>query len=464
MDLLPKLITFSEKNNLITQNDSILVALSGGADSVALLHLLSRLRSKMNVSIAAVYLNHQLRKKAAKKEEIFCQNLCDSLNIELHLTLADIAALVKKNKKGIEETARDYRYELFETLANEYNYTKVALGHHLNDQVETILFRIFRGTGKTGLKGIPPKRDIFIRPLLEIQKDEILLYLKLRKLKFCKDKSNDKSLYKRNYIRNKLIPLLKTNLNQSVEKAILNLSETISEEELFLDSIVQKKIKKILSVSVGNKILLTKDKFLQCDQWVQRRILRQCIVMLSQNNTFPNKETVDMLINTILLNKKALSIPQKLEMHIVDNQVILFSRKRIVFKQKFSIVDSCYLKKLNYIVECRVRTKIAGSLKNNNNGMIGRFDLAKIKEPLYIRSIEDGDRFRPYGMQGTKKIGNYLTDKKIHRLFRDEIPILTDNNNKVLWVIGHQIDERVKVDKNTVEVLEIECKQRKSPF
>lgn len=460
MDLLPKFIKFSEKNFLIIQNDSILVALSGGADSVVLLHLLSRLRKKMNLSVSAVYLNHQLRENEAKKEETFCQKLCGSLDIELHLASVDIAALAKKNKKGIEETARDYRYQLFETLANEYAYTKVALGHHQNDQVETILFRIFRGTGKTGLKGIPSKRGIFIRPLLEISKDEILSYIDFQKLKYCEDKSNDESVYKRNYIRNRLIPLLKANLNQSVERAILNLSETISEEELFLDSIVQKKIKKIVSVSVGYKILLKKNLFLQCNQWVQRRILRQCIAALSQNNVFPNKATVDRLINAVHVHKKALSIPQKLEMHIFDELVILSPRKRLTFKQKLSLSDSCYLKKLDYIIESRVRTKIAVSLRNNKNGMIGRFDLAKINKPLYIRSIEDGDRFRPFGMQGTKKIGNYLTDKKIQCLFRDEVPVLVDKN-RVLWVIGHQIDDRVKVDKNTVEVLEIECKQRK---
>ncbi len=171
MDLLPKLIRFSEEHNLIAPHDSILVALSGGADSVTLLHLLARLRKKQNLTLAAVYVNHQLRKKAAKAEELFCQQLCDSLDIELHLVSADIKALAEKNKKGIEETARDYRYQLFETLALEYNYTKVALGHHQNDQVETILFRILRGTGLTGLKGIPPMRGFIIRPLLDMSKD-----------------------------------------------------------------------------------------------------------------------------------------------------------------------------------------------------------------------------------------------------------------------------------------------------
>lgn len=460
MDLLPKLISFSEENNLIEQNDSILVALSGGADSVALLHLLARLRKKQKLSLTAVYVNHQLRKKEAKKEEIFCQNLCDSLDIELHLASVDITALAQKNKKGIEETAREYRYELFETLANQHKYTKVALGHHQNDNVETILFRVFRGTGKSGLKGIPPKREIFIRPLLSIPKEEILSYIDTQNLEFCEDASNYESVFKRNYIRNKLIPLLKTNLNQSVEKAILNLSETISDEEDFLESLVEKKLKKILSVSVGNKIILQRDLLIKCDLWIRRRILRNCLVKLSENNLFPDKETVDRLDNAITSGKKTLSIPQKLEMNIVEEKVVLFLRTKLKFKQRLDLTDCCNLKKLNYIVESRLKKRTTQSLKLNKNGMIGRFDLKKLKEPLHIRSIEDGDRFCPLGMKGSKKIGNYLTDKKIHRLFRDEIPVLTDKNS-VFWIVGHQIDERVKIDNNTTEVLEIEFKHKR---
>ncbi len=460
MDLLQKVTSFSNKKNLIQKKDSILVALSGGADSVVLLHLLTRLSLKWNLTISAVYLNHQLRKKASKQEEAFCQTLCDSLGVELHLASVDIKALAQKNKTGIEETARNQRYELFETLANEYGYDKVALGHHQNDQVETILFRIIRGTGKTGLKGIPALREMYIRPMLNISKDEILAYVSSKKLSYCEDKTNNQSHYKRNYIRNKLIPLLKTNLNQSVEKAILNLSETVSEEEIFLDSIVAKNIKKIVTSTVGHKFIIEKTQFLKCDRWVKRRILRDLLSKLSSTKTFPTKETIDRIDNAIASSDKALSLPHKTEMVIVGEQIVLFSRKSLRFKQKFNFTETNYLKALDYVVTSKLKKNSSQSLKNNKNNMIGRFDLSKICEPIYIRSVEDGDRFCPLGMHGTKKIGDYLIDKKIARVFRDEIVVMADKNG-VFWIIGHQIDERVKIDYNTTRVLEIETKRKK---
>ena len=163
--------------DLVKTGDRILVALSGGPDSVALLHMLCRLRPAMNLSLVALYINHQIRPREARKEEAFCRRLCEQLRVELQIVTARIPDIAKKEKKGIEEASRDFRYRTFESMAVKESFNKIALGHHTDDQVETILFRILRGTGKPGLVGIPVSRGRIIRPLYEVTRREILSYL-----------------------------------------------------------------------------------------------------------------------------------------------------------------------------------------------------------------------------------------------------------------------------------------------
>ena len=460
MGLLKKIKTTSDEFNLITKSDSILVALSGGPDSVALLHLLTKLQKEYQLSLSAIYINHQIRKTAAKKEEKFCQNLCDNLGIELFIVSEDIPLLAKKTKKGIEETARDYRYGIFEMLAKEHAFSKVALGHHLNDRVETILFRIFRGTGRSGLKGIPPKRDIYIRPLYDITKPEILKYLSSHALTYCNDLSNLKSDFKRNYIRNKLLPSIEKNLNPAVEKAILTLSETISEEEQFLESLTSKQLKKMLSVTPGQKILLNRDIYAKNDKWLRRRILRYCLTEYSENNLAPDKDVIDRFDNMILNKGKALSLPNRMQARLTGDQIIIYSNKKLSYNQKLNLNDCCCLNKIDYIVICDAKNRADVTVRKEKRALFAQFDLSKLTPPFSIRNIKEGDRFSPLGLKGSKKIGNYLTDSKIDPVFRDEIPVMTDKNG-IFWLVGCEIDNRAKIDRHTKEVIEIEFSRRK---
>ena len=459
MTIKQKVVNTISKHALIEPGDSILVALSAGADSVTLLTLLSDLRSKLKISVAAVYINHQIRKQAAKKEETFCQKLCDRLNIELHLISEDIPALANKNKKGIEETARDFRYGVFEMLSNEFGYSKVALGHHKDDRAETTLFRIIRGTGKSGLVGIKPQRGIYIRPLFDLTKDEILKYTKTAKISFCTDNSNKNTAYSRNYIRNKLLPDIRKNLNPAVDTALLTLSETTAEEDAFLQKIAERELKKVIVTTVGNKIILETEKFKKLALWLRRRILRYCLTTLSRESQSPDKQTVDRLDHMILSGTKAVSMPDKLEAKRIKSQIILFYRQKINFSQKLIPNEGCRLEKLNYIVSTCVKNRDKVTLKKQKRSLKAQFDLDKIVEPLIIRSVRPGDRFNPLGLKGSKKVSDLLTDSKIDTVLKDEVPVLVDKNS-VFWVVGFEIDNRVKIDSNTKKVLEIEFLRR----
>lgn len=455
MGLLKKIREISKQYDLIDKNDSILIALSGGPDSVVLLHLLTKIRNDFDLSLSAVYINHQIRKQDAKKEEQFCQKLCDEHDIELHLVSENIPVLSKKIKKGIEETARDFRYGVFETLSKENGYNKVALGHHLNDRVETVLFRIFRGTGISGLKGIPPKRDIYIRPLFDISKQEIIDYLNSHSLSFCQDVSNFSTDYKRNYIRNTIIPELQKNLNPAVEKAILTLTDTVMEEDEHLSTLAAKKLAVLKELTPGGKIILDRKKLDQCDKWLRRRIIRACLTELSDDKTAPDKETVDRVDKFIQQNEKAVSLPGKIQARRVRDNVILHLRKKLTFKQKLPIGEEIELSQIDLLIKMTIKKRSNTQILKKKKTFKGQFDSSKLTPPFVIRSIREGDRFQPLGLTGTKKIGDYLTDRKVNPVLRDEIPVVTDKKG-IIWLVGYEIDNRAKIDHKTNEVLEIE--------
>ncbi|MCH9024288.1 MAG: tRNA lysidine(34) synthetase TilS [candidate division Zixibacteria bacterium] len=282
MNFYKKVKHLITENSLLSAKDSVLIALSGGPDSVALLHILTRLKKSLSLNLNAIYINHGLRPRAAAKEELFCTALCQKFEVKLRIVAVDIKALSAGSKKGIEEAARDFRYEQFEKLAAELNCQKIALGHHFDDRVETILFRFLRGTGPAGLKGMPMSRGKIIRPLYNLTKQEILDYLKKQNLKYCIDKSNSKTEFRRNYIRNRLLPEIRAKLNPAVDRGIISLSEIISEEELYLEKIADKAYIKCVTRSPAGKLVLASERFAGYDLWVQRRVIRRCIAKVSK--------------------------------------------------------------------------------------------------------------------------------------------------------------------------------------
>lgn len=441
------------KYDLLKNGDSVLIALSGGPDSVALLRVLARFRRKLKLKVSAVYINHRIRPNAAKKEEKFCAELCSKLNVRFVSVSEDIPKLSNKLKKGIEETGRDFRYEKFTEIANELKCNKIALGHHIDDRVETILFRILRGTGSTGLKGIPVKRSKFIRPLYDVTKKEILKFLRSSKYKFCTDRSNATVEYKRNYIRNRLLPLIRKEINSNIDGALLNLSETIAAEDIYLEEIVAKAFDKCVTHTPGGKLIVALTAFNNYDLWVQRRLVRRCLTDVSGSGGFPDKITVERVLEVANGSKKGVSVPPKIECQKIHDSLYIFEKRKLSFLSKLKVpgttsVVSAGLKIVSKIV------KNANVTRNRRSQNV-IVDLNKISGKLLVRNIKTGDRFQPLGMKGSKKVGDYLTDRKVETVLRNEIPVIADGRG-IVWLGGFEIDERVKVNGNTKEALQIE--------
>ncbi len=250
-----EVINFIKRHQLLFGAKKILIGLSGGADSVFALHFFSKYQKKYGIEISAVHINHNLRGAEAERDENFCRNLCSKLHVEFSSVNVDVKIFAKKNKKSIEEAARILRYKKFKEISEQTNSDLIVTAHNNNDNTETVLLNIVNGSGLDGLSGIPVKRDIIIRPFLCVSKSDILSYLKNEKIKFVKDSSNQNIDFDRNYIRKRIIPNLKNNLNPSLDKVVLNSSEVLRNQKKLLDFFISNTFENMVVLSNDDVLL-----------------------------------------------------------------------------------------------------------------------------------------------------------------------------------------------------------------
>ncbi len=467
MTLLRKIRETITEHELLRPGDSVLTAFSGGPDSVALLHLLARLRRSMKINLAAVYIDHRIRVKAVKKEIAFCQRMCDALRVDLTLVTEDIPALAVRRKRGVEETARWFRYQVFEQIARDDGYDRIAVGHHSDDQVETIFFRLIRGTGRQGLLGMPVVRGRIIRPLLYVSRREILDYLREKNLGYCEDHTNRSLKYSRNFIRHKLLPAVRERLNPQVDAALLNLAETLGEEEKYLEAVTRKVARKTVGESPGEKIELDLKSFSTYDMWVRRRLLRYCLGMSCREGLMPDRQVVERLDRLAEVGSGTISLPGKIRAAVIGHKLVFIGSGRGPFSHSLVPGNTLKLPWPRLIIGSRLAARSRTRVVKQPRARKVFLDWDKLAGPLSVRSIRPGDRFRPLGMRGRKKIGDYLTDRKVPREYRDEIPVVCDREG-IVWLMGYELADRVKIDDKTRKVLTIEYSVRQtdgcSPF
>jgi len=447
--------------NLISAGDKVLVALSGGPDSVALLWILFELRNDFNIDLEALHLNHMIRADDSDKDEKFCRDLCEKLNIPLTVISEDIPALAEKEKRGLEETARIIRYQILNDIADQKGFDRIAVGHHADDQVETVLFRIFRGTGRSGLLGIPIKRDRVIRPLLNVTKKDILKFLQDEKVEFCYDFSNEDNNFTRNYIRNSLLKDIRENINSSVDSNLLNLADTILEEDRFLESIVNEKAKESMTISPGGKIELDLELFSGYDIWLRRRLLRYCLSVISDDGMGPDKSVIERLDYACRTYRRGISLPGKIQATCSGKKMIFYHPGDFIKSREFIPGQKLEIPELNIAVTGQELLFKKELLIRKRRSPVVVVDFDKVFPPFRIKGIQKGDRIQPLGMEGTKTVGSYLGDRKTDPLYRNEVPVLVDKRGLV-WLIGYEIADRVKVDSTTRKVLKLECNEQRT--
>lgn len=460
-----------KKYSLISKNDHILVGLSGGPDSVCLLKILNSLKDELDIKISAAYIDHGLRPGEIIYEKKICHDLCKSLNVFYIEKSVDVKTYIKQTGFNKQEAARELRYSAFYDIAFDIKANKIALGHNADDQAETIIMRILRGSGPTGLSGIPPirlyKKNLtdykvhVIRPLIETERTDIEKFLQKENLTFAIDSSNLKDEYLRNKIRHILMPFFKK-VNKDIVRTICKTADILRDEERYFELTVTKSLMKLISRKSNEHIELFLAPLESMDSVLIRRVLRRAIDETIGLKGI-NFNHIEDIINLIKCGKAGdrLYLPHNIRVIKGYSNLVLTSQKpRQLTPSILNIQGESILKESSIVLQSEILD--VDNLKDYGDGKkSASFDFDKLIPPLKIRGRIDGDFFYPFGLGKKKKIQDFFVDEKIPRDERNSIPLLVDSCNNIFWVVGYRIDDRYKVDKNTKRVLKLTIKPLK---
>ena len=462
---------------LLHPGDSVLVACSGGPDSVALLHLLLELSRDIPFSVSVAHFNHQLRPQAAADER-FVQDMVLALDLPFYAGRADVRASARKMGLGIEEAGRRLRYEFLERAAAEAGASKIATGHHRDDQAETVLMRLLRGTGLTGLAGIPAARGgVIIRPLIDLERVEILDYLRDRKLKWRTDDSNKDEKYLRNKIRRKLVPYLEKNFAPAVVRSLARLAILSRDEDEFLEKAARTAARRVLIRKAG-ETFLDAAALKKNPPAMARRLVRNFVLSLKgdlHDLSFDNVEAVRAM-------EDGAELPLSEKLVLERGKGRIGRRKdRLPSPRVFALlwdgrgelpIPAAGLKYAGRFAGASAardflaaiisgKAGLKKSMGDNDAGCI--LDAGKIVFPLLVRNRRPGDRYRPLGAPGGKKLKEILRAKGVPENERGVRPVFV-SGKEIVWVQGLPASEYHKVTARTKKILRISVESSgKSP-
>lgn len=441
--ILKNVLSLVQKFQLLEKGDSVLIALSGGADSVFLTYLLCKLRELFFLNLSICHINHNLRGEESIRDEAFCRELADQLNIPFYLSSVDVHLYSKKNKLSLEEAARELRYEIFTELVKEKGFNKVALAHNLDDLSETLFYRLCKGTGVGGLISIPVRRKLtehteIIRPLLFVKKSEILNFLSENKMKFVFDSSNKDNKFSRNYIRNKISPLFEKKFPLYKEK-IKDLYLILWEEERYWNHLLSNYDNFVLRQD--DKIILDKS-IKEEDIVIQRRMIRKLVSEIDYE-TFLALKTVDKIIGfkgkgtKIVYENKNLKI-----LSIYGN--LCFEKKLNLGLEKIDldIKDKKSIKFLNFLIKFDFEKNIK---YNDFKSSVKRAFFNAESKYLRLRNYEKGDKIKIF-KDKTKKLSDIFVDEKIPKIERKKALVVCNEKNEIVLVLIPEVFLRVSFD------------------
>lgn len=459
--IFEKVLSTINKHELIQKGDKIVVGLSGGPDSVCLLHILSRLKEELDLEIYAAHLNHQIRGIEAQKDAFYISKLCEEMGITFFIKSINVPEYCEKNGVSIEEGARKLRYEMFYEIKNNTRANKIAIGHNLNDQAETILMRMMRGTGLQGLKGIEYIRDgVIIRPILDIERNDIEEYCKQNKLNPRIDKTNLESIYTRNKIRLELIPYMKDNFNSNIIESIVRMGNSLRSDNDYIESEALIKFKEVSNIK-SDSVEINLKPYINLHNSMKVRILRNSIKHILGDTNFIDQRHIDDIIELEDESKidKVINLPRGIYVYRKKNSIIL-TNKEIVIEE----IEFCYnipsngfikVKEIGTIIETQV-VSINKYKRSKSDKSWNWFDFNKIKGGIVVRNRRSGDKIKLSG--GSKKIKDLFIDIKIPKEDRCKVPVIADDQG-ILSVGNFRNSENYKIDEETKEVLKVSFKK-----
>lgn len=443
MNSLEKFKNFIEENNLIEKGDSIVSAVSGGSDSVFMLEMLLAIKDDYNLKIIVSHVNHGLRGAEAQRDEDFVKRLAEKNGLIYEVEHIDMAGYAKEQSLTCEEAGRKLRYLFFEEIKEKYKADKVAIAHNENDVAETIFLNIFRGTGLDGLESIPLRRDFYIRPILCFEKSEILDFLKENNIQYVDDSTNFTNDYKRNMIRNEIIPFIKKNFNENIVSSMSRLASIAKENNIYIEDIINDKY-----INIVKSNTIDRESFNELNHYEKTLVLRK---FLRENLNYLNnisKDNIEDMINLISLDSgKKYDIDGKHYL-VNDFDKTIFKKldinelsEEISLDFKLDKVYNIYGSKFKFVLSEKILSK-------------KYLDYDLLTGKLSLRNRRSGDRFNPFGMKGSKKIKDYFVDKKVSSDDRSKVLFLM-NGDEIAYVVGYDIADKYRASSKTKNYLNV---------
>ena len=445
--LVEKAEAFIEENGLIERGDSVLIGLSGGADSVALLSVLTRLAPRHVWNIRAAHFNHGIRGVGAEEDELFCRNLCEEMGVRFYSETADVPSYARENGLSIETAGRLLRYDFLERTAKMTGCTKIATAHHMDDNAESVMLHLIRGSGLAGLTGMKPARGELIRPLLSCRKEELLGYLEHEGILFRTDETNLIPEGSRNRVRLDIMPYIERHINPAIVPTLCSMAELMIQDEAYLLAEAERQLEAARCEGGFKRAAIAALPYP-----IKTRVIR---LALAEAGAVVDIERVHIEAVAELLEARTgvkLMLPH-IEVR-TSYDAIKFGRQEPV--EEFELP----------VREGLVQTPLGAfriSLIEGTGGFERRSDTAfldmdkaeKLTEGLVIRTRRDGDRIHPVGAPGKRKLKDYFIDRKIDRDERDRIPLIA-SGSEVLFAAGYAASELTKVDNETTRMLKAE--------
>lgn len=450
---------YGRRRKLLQERDKVIAAVSGGADSTVMLDLLAKEQEAFGLTVIVAHFNHRLRGEESDGDEEFVARRARHYGFEFYVERANTAEYAKHRKLGIQEAARQLRYEFFEKLLDSSGFSKVATAHNADDNAETILFNLLRGAGVQGLSGIPVYRDDrkIIRPLLFAERREIEQYAREERLEYRTDSSNAQDHYTRNFIRQRILPPIREQVNPNVVQTLHRTAELFRELEAFLTYTARQTFDVLVAKRTEEEMHLAIPRLRSNPVLIQ-----QYVVMLAADS-FAHRSLEYDQVNAILDLTEGLTGSW---VAVGREHVVFRDREHLVFRKAEPIPEFRIAVQPNHRYEFS-SFRFASEVFEHRQVTLGASPEAEYVDAdrvpdgeLVLRTWSDGDAFIPLGMKTKKKISDFFVDARIPIYEKHRIPILETRQGEVVWVCGHRIDERFKITDETRRILKLEFSRR----
>lgn len=459
-----KVLETIRKYDLIKSGGKVVAAVSGGPDSACLLHILHSLRNELDITIFAIHINHMLRGSESDEDQAYTAELCRSMGISLYAAAFDVREYAEKSGMSLEEAGREIRYREFESYADSVGASSIAVAHNRNDQAETVLMHIIRGSGISGLTGMEYRRGRIIRPLLDITRKEIEEYCTEYELNPRTDSSNLKSEFTRNRLRLELIPLINENFGTDFTESLCRLSVLAACDNNLLDSLAEEKYAACLAGAGEGYVNFRLAGLRELHPALLGRVLRIGLSRMAGSLKGIGMLHLERLADLASkgLTGPVVQLPGGIRAAVSYDIFKIFMEKEAEAAEDFEIN-----------ISIPGRTDLPGGIayieasleeagehidKYKNlkyNSLVQFFDYGCFKQGINIRNRREGDIFKPYGSNGTKKLKEYFIDSRIPREDRGKMPLVASGRD-IVWVMGRKISDKFKVTENTKNVLKLE--------